>query len=74
MALILINQENIISSFRFSIGSKLQRIQVFWLGEIWHLSSNLMAFDALFQYSNHLMVVLCWTICWLLAFHMHGIP
>jgi len=33
MALIPINQENITSSFRFSIGSKLARIQVFWLGD-----------------------------------------
>jgi len=35
MALIPINQENITSSFRFSIGSKLERIQVFWLGKFW---------------------------------------
>jgi len=34
MALIPINQENITSSFRFSIESKLVKIQMFWLRDL----------------------------------------
>jgi len=57
MALIPINQENITSSFRFSIGSKLMRIQVFWLGDEWHLSSILMAFDALLMRFPNIVII-----------------
>ena len=57
MTLILINQENITSSSKFSIGSKLARIQVFWLGEIWHLSPNLMVFDALLMRFPNIVII-----------------